>query len=92
MEAFAPEMAQFRRGRDFAAWLGLVPRQRSSGGKERLGRITKAGQADIRRLLIVGAMAHSNRGPVSMPFDTTHARRDRAGQQDGAHDLGVAGP
>jgi transposase len=57
VEAFAPEMAQFRRGRDFAAWLGLVPRQRSSGGKERLGRVSKAGQADIRRLLIVGAMA-----------------------------------
>lgn len=37
VEAFAPEMAQFRRGRDFAAWLGLVPRQHSSGGKERLG-------------------------------------------------------
>ncbi|MCG4274944.1 transposase, partial [Acetobacter senegalensis] len=46
----------FRRGRDFAAWLGLVPRQFSSGGKERLGRISKAGQADIRRLLIMGAM------------------------------------
>jgi len=57
VEAFAPEMAQFRRGRDFAAWLGLVPRQHSSGGKERLGRVSKAGQADIRRLLIIGAMA-----------------------------------
>jgi transposase len=57
VEAFAPEMGQFRRGRDFAAWLGLVPRQRSSGGKERLGRVSKAGQADIRRLLIIGAMA-----------------------------------
>jgi transposase len=56
-EAFAPEMARFRRGRDFAAWLGLVPRRRSSGGKERLGRVSKAGQADIRRLLITGAMA-----------------------------------
>lgn len=45
VEAFAPEMAQFRRGRDFAAWLGLVPRQHSSGGKEQLGRVSKAGQA-----------------------------------------------
>jgi transposase len=44
VEAFAPEMAQFRRGRDFAAWLGLVPRQRSSGGKERLGRVSKEGR------------------------------------------------
>jgi transposase len=57
VEAFAPPMDSFRRGRDFAAWLGLVPRQFSSGGKERLGRISKAGQADIRRLLIIGAMS-----------------------------------
>lgn len=57
IEAFAPPMESFRRGRDFAAWLGLVPRQKSSGGKARLGRISKAGQHDIRRLLIIGAMA-----------------------------------
>jgi len=56
VEAFAPDMAQFKCGRDFAAWLGLVPRQHSSGGKARLGRISRAGQADIRRLLIIGAM------------------------------------
>lgn len=57
IEAFAPAMQSFRSGRDFAAWLGLVPRQFSSGGKERLGKVSKAGQADIRRLLIIGAMA-----------------------------------
>jgi transposase len=56
VEAFAPDMAQFKCGRDFAAWLGLVPRQHSTGGKARLGRISKAGQTDIRRLLIIGAM------------------------------------
>jgi len=56
VEAFAPDMAQFKSGRDFAAWLGLVPRQHSTGGKARLGRISKAGQTDIRRLLIIGAM------------------------------------
>ena len=60
VEAFAPDLQTFRRGRDFAAWLGLVPRQFSSGGKERLGRISKAGQADIRRLLIMGAMTQVN--------------------------------
>ncbi len=60
-EAFAPDMRTFRRGRDFAAWLGLVPRQHSWGGKDRLGRITKAGQADIRCLLIIGAMSRLNR-------------------------------
>ena len=56
IEAFAPPMATFRRGRDFAAWLGLVPRQHTTGGKPRLGRTSKMGQRDIRRLLIIGAM------------------------------------
>ena len=60
IEAFAPQMENFRRGRDFAAWLGLVPRQFSSGGKQRLGRISKSGQSDIRRLLIIGAMTRLN--------------------------------
>lgn len=56
VETFAPTMATFRRGRDFAAWLGLVPKQHSSGGKQVLGRTSKMGQRDIRRLLIIGAM------------------------------------
>lgn len=55
--AFAPDMTSFRRGRDFAAWLGLVPRQNSTGGKQRLGRVSKMGQRDIRRLLVIGAMS-----------------------------------
>lgn len=54
---FAPDMREFRRARDFSAWLGLVPRQHSSGGKQKLGRTSKMGQRDIRRLLIVGAMS-----------------------------------
>ncbi len=57
IDAFAPPMGLFKNGRGLSAWLGLVPRQYSSGGKERLGRISKAGQADIRRLLIIGAMS-----------------------------------
>jgi transposase len=57
IEAFAPPMREFRRGRDFAAWLGLVPRQKSTGGKQILGKTSKMGQRDIRRLLIIGAMA-----------------------------------
>jgi transposase len=50
----------FRSARHFAAWLGLVPRQFSTGGKTRLGRITKAGNREIRKLLVLGAtsMAH----------------------------------
>ena len=57
VETFAPPMKTFKRGRDFAAWLGLVPVQHSTGGKQRLGRTSKMGQRDIRRLLIIGAMA-----------------------------------
>ena len=53
--AFAPPMESFTRGRDFAAWLGLVPRQHSTGGKTKLGRVSKMGQADMRRLLVNGA-------------------------------------
>ena len=57
LQAFAPPMESFRRGRDFSAWPGLVPRQHTTGGKPRLGRISKMGQRDLRRLLIIGAMA-----------------------------------
>lgn len=45
---------QFKTGRDLAAWLGLTPLNKSSGGKERLGRITKKGDRYIRKLLIIG--------------------------------------
>jgi len=47
----------FRTGREFAAWIGLVPRQNSTGGKERLGSITKQGNRYLRWLLVAGAMA-----------------------------------
>lgn len=68
IEAFAPQMETFKCGRDFAAWLGLVPKQHSSGGKDKLGRVSKAGQADIRRLLIIGAMSRLNwMGQKSIP-------------------------
>jgi transposase len=55
--ATVPDPAIFRSGRNLAAWIGLVPRQNSSGGKERLGSITKAGHQYLRQMLIVGAMA-----------------------------------
>ncbi len=57
LQALAPPLASFRRGRDFSAWLGLVPRQHTSGGKPRLGKISKMGHRDLRRLLVVGAMS-----------------------------------
>ena len=47
----------FKSGRDFAAWIGLVPRQHSTGGKERLGGISKQGDRYLRRLLVIGATA-----------------------------------
>jgi transposase len=49
--------AIFKSGRDLAAWIGLVPRQNSSGGKERLGGITIAGNGYLRQMLLVGAIA-----------------------------------
>ena len=49
--------SDFKTGRDFAAWIGLVPRQHSTGGKERLSGISKQGDRYIRRLLVIGATA-----------------------------------
>ena len=53
--ATASDLGLFASARDFAAFLGLVPRQHSSGGKERLGRISKMGDRYLRKLLVVGA-------------------------------------
>jgi transposase len=55
LAASVPDPAVVRSGRQFAAYLGLVPRQNSSGGKERLGHISKMGNGYLRRLLVVGA-------------------------------------
>lgn len=55
--ALAPPAENFRKGRDFAAWLGLTPRQRSTGGKQKLGAISKMGERTLRRLLIIGSSA-----------------------------------
>ncbi len=53
--ATVADIGVFKSARHFAAWLGLVPRQHSTGGKTRLGRITKTGNREIRRLLVLGA-------------------------------------
>jgi transposase len=55
--ACVPDPASFKSGRNLAAWIGLVPRQNSSGGKERLGSITKQGDRYLRKMLVVGAVA-----------------------------------
>ena len=92
----------FRSGRDFSAWIGLVPKQNSSGGRERLGSITKQGDRYLRSLFTAGALAviryakiHGQQtSPLACPAARAAAdegRRDRARQQAGAHGLGDDG-
>jgi transposase len=60
-ETFAPDLNCFRQGRNFAGWLGLVPKQNATGGKPRLGKTSKMGQRDMHRLLVSGApLMHVN--------------------------------
>jgi transposase len=61
----------FKSGREFAAWIGLVPRQNSTGGKERLGSISKQGDRYLRRLLVIGAttvLRHARAHPAKHPW------------------------
>ena len=69
--ATTPDVEVFRSARDYAAWLGLTPRAHPSGGKARLGRISKAGNRYLRRLLCLGAMARisAKRGRRVVPTD-----------------------
>jgi transposase len=55
--ATVPDASIFKTGHDFAAWLGIVPREDSTGGKQKLGPISKQGDRYLRRILIVGALA-----------------------------------
>jgi transposase len=71
---------QFRSGREFAAWIGLVPRQNSSGGKDRLGHISKQGNHYVRQLLVLGATAQirgqrRERAPGGAWFDALLRRK-----------------
>jgi len=65
LAASVPDPAVFKSGRQFAAYLGLVPRQNSSGGKDRLGHISKMGNGYLRRLLVVGATSVTRRAPTT---------------------------
>ena len=96
-----PEPELFRSGRQFAAWIGLTPKDHSTAGKVRLGVITRAGDEGLRSVLVVGATA------VIQQFDAaagaspwldrapqtqvTEVGRRGAGQQDGAHRLEADG-
>lgn len=65
------DASAFKSGRDLAAWIGLVPRQNSSGGKQRLGSISKQGDRYLRKLLVVGASAvlkHARTHPDRHPW------------------------
>jgi transposase len=62
-----PDPGVFKSGRQFAAFLGLVPRQNSSGGKSRLGHISKMGNGYLRKLLVVGATSVLRRARISDP-------------------------
>jgi len=57
IRALAGDLTRFSKGRDFAAWLGLTPRQNSSGDKVRIGAISKAGNRELRTLLVMGQLA-----------------------------------
>jgi transposase len=71
--ATVPDPNVFRSGRDFAAWIGMVPRQDSTGGKQKLGPISKQGDQYLRRILVVGAHAVLKRArhqPEKYPWVT----------------------
>jgi transposase len=77
------DFKQFKNGAQFGAWLGLTPRQNSSGGKNKLGGITKRGDMDVRSLLIQAAKsavmtAHRRDDPISR---WVHALRQKSGWQ-----------
>ena len=80
--ALAPAPESFRKGRDFAAWVGLTPLQRSTGGKSKLGSITRMGERTLRRLLILGSAAvvlHASRrgAPRGSWLEQMMARKPR---------------
>ena len=71
--ATVTDPSAFRSGRDFAAWIGLVPRQDSTGGKQKLGPISKQGDRYLRRLLVVRAHAvlrRAKQNPQAYPWLT----------------------
>src|SRR5262249_42975382 len=94
---------EFRSGRNLAAWIGLVPKQHTTGGKERLGSITKQGNRYLRWLLVTGAIGRhplrqeARHREATVARTTTGAPTHQGGcgctrQQDGADGLGHHGP
>ena len=80
--ASVPAPSVFKSGRDFSAWVGLTPGQNSSGGKEKLGPITKKGNRYIRRLLVLGAtsilkVAHLRKGALADWINAIAAKKPK---------------
>jgi transposase len=80
--ASVPDPGVFASGRDFSAWLGLTPSQNSSGGKEKLGSITKKGNRYIRKLLVLGStsllrVAHKRKGALAEWINALAAKKPR---------------
>jgi transposase len=97
LSASIPDASLFQGSREFAAYLGLVPRQHSTGGKPRLGSISKMGNRHLRKLLVVGArgaLQHEvgqdqdglgGPGPFAAGPEAVQGGGRRAGQQDRLH-------
>jgi transposase len=75
LAATTPEVDAFRSARDYAAWLGLTPKPHSTGGKERLGRISKAGNRYLRRLLFLGASCRRHASGVTARISACRGRK-----------------
>jgi transposase len=99
IKAFAPPLEGFKRGRDFAAWLGLVPVQKSTGGRQILGRTSKMGQRDIRMAVDHRCHDPDQMGDQERPTQglmvgtdvgtqAAHAGGNSPGQQNRSDDLG----
>ena len=73
--AMVGDPSQFRNGRHFAAWLGLVPKQNGTGGKMRLGRISKMGDRYLRKLLVCGATSGLGRARAGRDLMARWTRR-----------------
>ena len=81
-------MSYFKNGREFAAWLGLVPRQYSTGGKPRLGRISKRGDVYLRKLLVHGARSCLHR--LDGKMDRRSVWANKLKERNGANKAAVA--
>jgi transposase len=90
--ATVPDARLFRNGRQFAAWIGLTPRQHSSGGKTQLGRVSRHGDAYLRCLLVQGARSTLQCALRADPAKASSLQRWIAGlyQRKGYHKTLVA--